>query len=123
MAVYEHLSVLAKEMAHISAVLRKVYAKIGALRRQKRLVPADVVLLLYKAYILLHMEYCSPLLLGINKTLINKLESANHYYLKSLLNAGNSLEYNSILSIANMQSLEQRRQVKKSKGACTYLFS
>ncbi|KAL9985372.1 hypothetical protein ACROYT_G007767 [Oculina patagonica] len=45
---------------HISAVLTKVYAKIGALRRLKRLVPADVALLLYKAYILPHMEHCSP---------------------------------------------------------------
>lgn len=34
---------------HISTVLKKVYAKIGALRRLKRLVPPDVSIFLYKA--------------------------------------------------------------------------
>ena len=60
---------------HLSTVLRKVYAKVGALRRLRKLVPADISLMLYKAYILPHLEYCSPLLLGINKTLNKKLES------------------------------------------------
>ena len=94
---------------HLSTVLRKVYANVGALRRLRKLVPADISLTLYKAYILPHLEYCSPLLLGINKTLNEKLESANHYALKALLNFGNSLDYDSILSAVNMQSLEHRR--------------
>ena len=94
---------------HLSTVLRKVYANVGALRRLRKLVPADISLTLYKAYLLPHLEYCSPLLLGINKTLNKKLESANHYALKALLNFGNSLDYDSILSAVNMQSLEHRR--------------
>ena len=94
---------------HLSTVLRKVYANVGALRRLRKLVPADISLTLYKAYILPHLEYCSPLLLGINKTLNEKLESANHYALKALLNFGNSLDYDSILSAVNMQSLKHRR--------------
>ena len=94
---------------HLSTVLRKVYANVGALRRLRKLVPADISLTLYKAYLLPHLEYCSPLLLGINKTLNEKLESANHYALKALLNFGNSLDYDSILSAVNMQSLEHRR--------------
>lgn len=95
--------------AHISAILKKVYAKIGALRRLKRLVPPDVALILYKSYILPHLEYCNPLLLGLNKTLANKLEAANNYALKVLLNVGKDIDYNSILSIAGMNSLEFRR--------------
>ena len=95
--------------AYVSAILKKVYAKIGALRRLKRLVPPDIALILYKCYILPHLEYCSPLLLGINKTLANKLEAANYYALKVLLNVGNDVDYNSILSIAGMNSLEFRR--------------
>ena len=63
---------------HLSTVLRKVYAKVGALRRLRKLVPADIALMLYKAYILPHLEYCRPLQLGINKTLNKKLESANY---------------------------------------------
>ena len=88
---------------HLSTVLRKVYAKVGAMKRLRMLVPADISLMLYKAYILPHLEYCSPLLLGINKTLNEKLESANYYALKALLNFGNSLNYDFILSAVNMQ--------------------
>jgi len=50
-------------------ILKKVYAKVGALRRLRKLVPADIALMLYKAYILQHLEYRRPLQLGINKTL------------------------------------------------------
>ena len=59
--------------------------------------------MLYKAYILPRLEYSSPLLLGINKTLNKKLESANYYVLKALMNFGKSLDYDSILSAVNMQ--------------------
>ena len=62
---------------HISNMLKKVYAKIGVLRCLKRLMPHSVSLSLYKAYLLPHLEYCSPLLIGINKTMNSKLESAN----------------------------------------------
>ena len=94
---------------HISNMLKKVYAKIGVLRRLKRLMPRNVSLSLYKAYLLPHLEYCSPLLIGINKTLNSKLESANKYALKTLLNLGNNLDYDTILSLSDMQSLEHRR--------------
>ena len=39
----------------------------------------------------------------------SKLESANKYALKTLLNLGNNLDYDTILSLSNMQSLEHRR--------------
>ena len=57
--------------------------------------PADISLMLYKAYILPHFKYCSLLLLaiGINKTLNKRLESANYYALKVLLNFENNLDY------------------------------
>ena len=95
--------------AYVSPILKQLYAKIGALSRLKRLVPPDVAQILYKCYIKLHLEYCSPLLLGINKTLVNKLEAANYYALNVLLNVGKDVDYNSILSIAGMNSLEFRR--------------
>lgn len=72
-------------------------------------MPVDVSLSLYKAYILPHLEYCSPLLLGINKTLSSKLESVNKYALKTLLNLGNNVDYNTILAKSNMKTLEHRR--------------
>ena len=72
-------------------------------------MPHNVSLSLYKAYLLPHLEYRSPLLIGINKTLNSKLESDNKYALKTPLNLGNNLDYNTILSLSDMQSLEHRR--------------
>ena len=72
-------------------------------------MPHNVSLSLYKAYLLPHLEYYSPLLIGINRTLNSKLESANKYALKTLLNLGNNLDYDTILSLSDMQSLEHRR--------------
>ena len=67
---------------------------------------------LYKAYVLPHIEYCSPLLLGISKSLKNTIERANHYAIKSLLNLGNSATYDLCLATADMGTLEQRRIVQ-----------
>ena len=72
-------------------------------------MPYNMSLSLHKAYLLPHLEYCSPLLIGINKTLSSKLESPNKYALKTLLNLGNNLDYDTILSLCDMQSLEHRR--------------
>ena len=47
---------------HISIMLKKIYSKIGALRRLKRVVPANTMLLLYKSFVLSHFEYCNSLL-------------------------------------------------------------
>lgn len=74
--------------AYVSAMLWKICAKIRVLRRLRRLVPTDVALILCKTFILPYLEYCSPLLLGTNKTLANKLEPADHYALKILSNTG-----------------------------------
>ena len=72
-------------------------------------MPHNVSLSLYKAYLLPHLEYCSPILIGINKTLNSKLEPANKYAIKTLLNLDNNLDYDTILSLIDMQSLEHRR--------------
>jgi len=90
-------------------MLKKAYAKIAALRKTKRLNPSNVMITLYKAYLPLNVEYCSLLLLGISRTLHNKLERTNHYAFRSILNLGNSVTYDACLSVASMTSLEQRR--------------
>ena len=94
---------------HINIMLKKVYSKIGALRRLKRLVPANTMLLLYKSFVLSHFEYCNSLLLGIGKTLNKKLEDANYYGLRTIMNMGKSTDYESILRMADMNTLEHRR--------------
>ena len=65
---------------HVAIMLKKAYAKIAALRRIKRLVPSDVMISLYKAYVLSQLEYCCPLLRRISNALKNNVERTNHYY-------------------------------------------
>jgi len=83
------------------------------LRKINRLAPSNVMITLYKACVLPNFEYSSSLLLGISRTLNNKLERANHRALRSILNLGNSVTYDACLSIASMTSLAQRR-IEKS---------
>ena len=96
----------------VAIMLKKAYAKIAALRRIKRLVPSDVMISLYKTYVLPHLEYCCPLLLGIFKVLKNNIERTNHYAIKTLLNLSNSATYDFCLAMADMDKLEQRRTLQ-----------
>ena len=93
-------------------MLKKVYAKIVALRRIKRLVLSDVMISLYNAIVLPHLEYCSPLLLGISKVLKNNIKRTNHYAIKTLLNLGSSATYDFCLAMADMDKLEQRHTLQ-----------
>ena len=92
---------------HVAIMLKKAYAQIAALRRIKRLVPSDVMISLHKAYVLPHLEYCCPLLLGISKVLKNNIERTNHYAIKTLANLGNSATYDFCLAMADMASLSK----------------
>ena len=94
---------------YIKDTPRKVFAKIAAIRRLKRMVPKETLIKLYKAYILPYLEYCSPLLIGISKTLKNKLENANYYGLRTFMKLRRNVSYESVLNLATMRSLEHRR--------------
>ena len=59
---------------HIAEQTKKACAKASALRRLRRFIPQNVMIRLYRAYVLPQLEYCSPLLLGIGKIEANKLE-------------------------------------------------
>ena len=58
---------------HITEQLKKAYSKATALRRIRHFVPIDVMIRLYKAFILPHLEYCSPLFVGIGKVQSNRI--------------------------------------------------
>ena len=47
--------------------------------------------------------------MGISKTLKKKLESANEYGLRTVLNAGNNRSYDDLLNLASIRSLDRRR--------------
>ena len=62
-------------------IMKSIFHHVKAMWRK---IPA---VYFYNCYILPHLEYCSPLLLGINKTVGNKPEAANYYELRILLNS------------------------------------
>ena len=72
----------------------------------------DVMLALYKSFILPHLECCSPLLLGVGKVQANKIEDANHYIhvLRTLTGHGKSLSYQELLNICKLETLECRKK-------------
>ena len=67
---------------------------------------------LYKAYVLPHLEYCSPLLLGIGYGETTKMENTNYYLLRSILGFPKSVSYDYPLKIVNIKSLDQCRQLQ-----------
>lgn len=98
--------------SHIKLVLSKIHAKMAALRRIRNFIDSNTALKLYKSYILPHFDYCSPLLIGINNTLSDKLEHTNYYVLRTLFNLPKSISYEQILSQYNLDSIKHRRLVQ-----------
>ena len=94
---------------HVKDQVKKACAKATALRRVRKFIPMDVMGRLYKAFILPHLEYCSPLLLGVGKTQVNKLEDTNYYILRSILGFGRQTPYEFLLKTVGIRSLKQRR--------------
>ena len=94
---------------HIKNTLNKVYAKLSAIRRIKNLISINTATKLYKAFILPHFEYCSPLLLGVTNGLRDKLEKANCFGLRSVLKLPHDCSYDDALHLGKLQSLERRR--------------
>ena len=70
----------------------------------------DVMVRLYKAYVLPHLEYCSPLFLGVGNVEASKMESTNYYILRSILGYSKTMSYDTLLRLADIKSLEQRRE-------------
>ena len=72
---------------------------------------------LYKAFIPPRLMYCGPILIGITKSLSNKVEDANNYIIRTLLGLPKSTSYDSILRLINMRTQEQRRFFNVLKGS------
>ena len=65
---------------------------------------------IYKAFRLPHLEYCSPLFVGILGTgQRNRLEDGNCYILRTLIGHNKSMSYDELLTTASMKSLYCRR--------------
>ena len=94
---------------HLRIQHKKIYSKTAALRRIRRFVPAETMVKLYKAYILPHFEYCSPLLITLAKTECKQMEDVNKYVLRTILEKSKSVPYEDLLMSAKTPSLLQRR--------------
>ena len=95
--------------AHIKSVCNKVNVKVSALRRVRRFIPSEVMVNIYKAFILPHLEYCAPVLLGLSSDLSNKLELNNQYAIRTLLKMAKSNSYGGLLTYVGLKTLEHRR--------------
>lgn len=95
--------------AHIKSVCNKVNAKVSALRRVRKFIPSEVMVNIYKAFILPHLEYCAPVLVGLSSGLSNKLELTNQYAFRTLLNMAKSNSYSTLLDHVGLKTLEHRR--------------
>ena len=95
--------------AHIKSVCNKVNVKLSALRRVRKFIPSEVMVNIYKAIILPHLEYCAPVLAGLSSGLSNKLELNSQYAIRTLLNMGWSTSYSDLLTYVRLKTLEHRR--------------
>ena len=117
--------------AHIKEQLNKACAKASAMRRIRNFISKDVLVRLYKAYVLFHLEYCSPLLLRVGNAEKTKTETTNYFTLRTMLDYSKSVSYDCLLKMADVKSLEQSRQFQSlvmlyKLNACTtrgYLIS
>ena len=91
---------------HLKSQLNNAYAKTNALRRTRHFIPMHVMIQLHRAFVLPHLKYCAPILIGITNSLSDKLEDANYYVLRTLLGLPKSIAYNSILRLINTRTLE-----------------
>jgi len=91
-------------MHHVKGQVKKAGAKATALRGIRKFIPIDVMGRLYKAFILPHLEYCGPLLLGVGNTQANKLEDTNYYILRSILGFGRQTPYEFLLKTVGISA-------------------
>ena len=80
----------------------------------RKFISKDILVRLYKAYVLPHLEYCSPLLLGVGNAETTKIETTNYFILRTILGYSKSVSYDFLLKMADIKSLEKRRQFQSS---------
>ena len=94
---------------HVKSVCNKVNIKVAALRRVCKFIPSEVMVKIYKAFVLPHLEYCAPVLVGLSPGLSNKLELTNQYAIRSLMNMSKLTSYSELLNHVDLKTLEHRR--------------
>jgi hypothetical protein len=60
--------------SHVNKIRRSAFANLRLIARSKKCLSRDTTILLAHSFILSHLNYCVSLLVGINQTLISKLQ-------------------------------------------------
>ena len=89
---------------HISQICQKVNSQFSVLKRFKNIITSNVMLRLYKAFILPHLQYCSLIWHFSGTRNCDKLESLNKRILRSIFNDSSS-SYDELLKKAKIASL------------------
>ena len=82
--------------------------KVSALERVRNFIPSEVMVNIYKAFILPHLEHCAPVLAELPTGLSNKLELINRYTFRTLLIMAKSTAYSNLLTYVGLKTLEYR---------------
>ena len=85
---------------------QRIYFKTSALKRIPRFkfVPVNTMILLYKTFLVPHLEYCNTVFVGLVKVRSGRLEDANYYILRTLFMTKNE-SYESLLNLVGWRIL------------------
>ena len=89
---------------HISQICEKVNKQFSVLKRFKNIITSNVMLRLYKAFILRHFQYCSLIWHFSGTRNCDKLESLKKRILRFIFNDSLS-SYDELLKKAKIASL------------------
>ena len=90
----------------LKPICNKVNVNVSALPRVRKFIPSELMVNIYKAFILPHLEYCAPVLVGLSSGLSNKLELTNQYAIRTLLNMAKSASYSDLITYVGLKTLE-----------------
>ena len=93
---------------HVASICKKINKQIAVISRFRKLLSIQTKLTLYKAYFLPHFTHCSTVWMHCGKTASDKLEKLNKWALRLIFN-DNANTYTTLLNMANMSSLHDRR--------------
>ena len=81
-----------------------------ALGSVRKFIPLEVMVNIYKVFILPHFEYRSPILVGLSSGHSINMELINQYaIIRSLMNMLKTSSYSDLLNYADFKTQEHRR--------------
>ena len=93
---------------HILYIHSKISRSIGCIRRVKHLIPKKILINLYYAFILPHIDYCCTAWGSCSKMNLAKIQRLQNKYARLVLNADSFTSQCYLTTTLNWQSVEQR---------------